>query len=52
MAYIFANNRGGGGDTSKGDQAYEEAILSATITGSRDVFSLKKSINPTSLKNV
>jgi hypothetical protein len=34
MAYIFANNRGGGGDTSKGDQAYEEAILSATITGS------------------
>jgi TRAP-type uncharacterized transport system substrate-binding protein len=33
MAYIFISSRGGAGDTSKGDQAYEESILSATITG-------------------
>lgn len=33
MAYIFVSSRGGAGDTSKGDQAYEESILSADITG-------------------
>lgn len=33
MAYIFISSRGGAGDTSKGDQAYEESILSADITG-------------------
>ena len=34
MAYIFISSRGGAGDTSKGDQAYDEAILSVDITGS------------------